>query len=102
ILAMRAQSQTPATTPPPSTPPAPTPTSAVVPSIPPAQAGPTTIPTTTIVLDTFDSVSQWTATPADGVEISVHPDSNGVHGRAMREDFDFHGRAGLRALFWTP
>ena len=49
---------------------------------------------TTIVLDSFDSVSQWTTTPADGVEISVHPDSNGVHGRAMRVDFDFHGHGG--------
>lgn len=97
ILAMRAESQTPATTPPPSNPPAPTPTPAVVPSIAPAQAGPTTVPTT-IVLDTFDSVSQWTATPADGVEISIHPDSNGVHGRAMRVDFDFHGHGGYAVI----
>jgi hypothetical protein len=53
---------------------------------------------TTIVLDSFDSVSQWTATPADGVEISVHPDSNGVHGRAMRVDFDFHGHGGYAVI----
>ncbi|HKC81291.1 MAG TPA: hypothetical protein VKB91_08860, partial [Gemmatimonadaceae bacterium] len=39
---------------------------------------------TTIVLDAFDSVTQWTTAPADGVEISVHPDSNGGHGKAMR------------------
>ncbi len=39
-------------------------------------------------------MTQWTATPADGVEISVHPDSNGVHGKAMRVDFDFHGHGG--------
>jgi len=49
-------------------------------------------------LDSFDSVSQWTATPADGVEISVHPDSNGVHGRAMRVDFDFHGHGGYAVI----
>lgn len=48
----------------------------------------------TIVLDSFDSVSQWTTNPSDGVEITIHPDSNGAHGRAMRLDFDFHGRRG--------
>lgn len=48
----------------------------------------------TMVLDSFDSVSQWTTTPAEGVEITVHPDSNGGHGRAMRLDFDFHGHGG--------
>ncbi|HEX3532912.1 MAG TPA: discoidin domain-containing protein, partial [Gemmatimonadaceae bacterium] len=42
--------------------------------------------------------SQWTTTPADGVEISVHPDSNGVHGRAMRVDFDFHGHGGYAVI----
>jgi hypothetical protein len=45
-------------------------------------------------LDSFDSVSQWTATPADGVEISVHSEANGAHGKAMRVDFDFHGHGG--------
>jgi hypothetical protein len=49
-------------------------------------------------LDSFDSVTQWTATPADGVEISVHPDSNGVHGKAMRVDFDFHGHGGYAVI----
>jgi hypothetical protein len=49
-------------------------------------------------LDSFDSVSQWTTTPADGVEISVHPDSSGVHGRAMRVDFDFHGHGGYAVI----
>jgi hypothetical protein len=52
----------------------------------------------TIVLDAFDSVTQWTTTPADGVEISVHPDSNGVHGKAMRVDFDFHGHGGYAVI----
>ena len=45
------------------------------------------------VIDSFDSVSRWTTNPAQGVEVSVHPDS-GLHGRAMRVDFDFHGHSG--------
>ena len=81
ILTSQAQAQTP-------TPATSSPTT-------PAAAAPAP---TTIVLDSFDSVSQWTATPADGVEISVHPDSNGVHGRAMRVDFDFHGHGGYAVI----
>ncbi len=50
-----------------------------------------------IVVDSFDSVSQWSATPADGVEISIHPDS-GAHGGAMRLDFDFHGHGGYAVV----
>jgi hypothetical protein len=61
-----------------------------------ARAQETAVPT--IVLDSFDSVSQWTATPADGVEISVHPESNGLHGGAMRVDFDFHGHGGYAVI----
>jgi hypothetical protein len=91
IFALRAQAQTPVTTTPPSNPPTPTPVLAVT----SAQAAGAA---TTIVLDSFDSVSQWTATPADGVEISVHSDSNGVHGRAMRVDFDFHGHGGYAVI----
>ena len=53
---------------------------------------------TTIVLDNFDSVTQWTTTPAEGVEISVHPDPNGLHGGAMRVDFDFHGHGGYAVI----
>ncbi|MFL5584102.1 MAG: discoidin domain-containing protein [Gemmatimonadaceae bacterium] len=49
-------------------------------------------------MDSFDSVTQWTVTPADGVEMSVHPDSNGAHGRAMRVDFDFHGHGGYGVI----
>ena len=59
----------------------------------------------TIVVDSFDSVSQWTANPAAGVEIAIRPDSSGAHGRAMRLDFDFHGNRGYaivhRALNMT-
>ena len=47
----------------------------------------------TSVIDSFDSVSQWSTNPAKGVEISIHSDS-GWHGRAMRVDFDFHGNPG--------
>jgi hypothetical protein len=43
-------------------------------------------------------VSQWTATPADGVEISVHPEPNGAHGGAIRIDFDFHGHGGYAVI----
>ncbi len=67
-------------------------------AIPFAQAHAQTVAPNTIVLDSFDSVSQWTTTPADGVEISVHPDSNGVHGRALRLDFDFHGHGGYAVI----
>ena len=94
IVAFQAQAQTPPTTTPPSNPPPPTPIPAVVAPTPAAQ----TAAATTIVVDTFDSVTQWTATPADGVEISVHPDSNGVHGKAMRVDFDFHGHGGYAVI----
>src|SRR5450756_715820 len=97
IFTLQAQAQTPATTTPPSNPPAPTPVPAIMPAVPVARAAQTNVPTT-IVLDSFDSVTQWTATPADGVEISVHPDSNGVHGKAMRVDFDFHGHGGYGVI----
>ncbi|MEO8909766.1 MAG: discoidin domain-containing protein [Gemmatimonadaceae bacterium] len=61
-----------------------------------AQTPQATVPT--IVLDSFDSVSQWTATPADGVELTIHPDSSGLHGRSMRLDFDFHGHGGYAVV----
>ena len=93
LLALQAQAQTPPTTPPTSNPPVPTPIPVVVAPAPVAQ---TAVPT--IVLDSFDSVTQWTATPADGVEISIHPDSTGVHGKAMRVDFDFHGHGGYAVI----
>ena len=92
-LPLTAQSQTPTPTAPLPNPPTPTPIAAIVPAVPVAQ---TTVPT--IVLDAFDSVTQWTTTPADGVEISVHPESNGIHGKAMRVDFDFHGHGGYAVI----
>ena len=51
------------------------------------------VPVGSLVVDSFDSVSQWSTNPADGVEITVHPDS-GQHGLGMRLDFDFHGHHG--------
>src|SRR3990170_6511417 len=53
--------------------------------------------TNTIVVDSFDSVSHWTPAFADGVDVSVHPDS-GRTGRGMRIDFDFHGRGGYAVV----
>ncbi|MGI8400950.1 MAG: discoidin domain-containing protein [Gemmatimonadaceae bacterium] len=73
ILALRLGAQTPATTP-------------LIPQ------------SSTIVLDLFDSVSQWAATPAEGVELTIHSDSSGLHGRSMRLDFDFHGHGGYAVV----
>lgn len=50
-----------------------------------------------VVIDSFESVSQWTAQPADGVEITIHSDS-GRTGRGMRLDFDFHGHGGYAVV----
>ncbi len=58
---------------------------------------PSALTANTIVVDAFDSVSQWSTNPGDGVEISVHPDS-GLHGQAMRMDFDFHGHGGYAVV----
>jgi hypothetical protein len=91
IASLQAQAQTPPATSPPSNPPKPTAIPAVVPTTPVVAAN-------TIVLDNFDSVSQWTTTPAEGVEISVHPDPSGLHGGAMRIDFDFHGHGGYAVI----
>jgi hypothetical protein len=72
----------------------PVPAPPVVPT--PATSTVVQVPATpsTIVLDSFDSVSQWTPAPADGVELSIHADSSGLHGSSMRLDFDFHGHGG--------
>ena len=100
IVSLRLKAQTPATTTPPSNPASPTPIPTVVPANPVAAApGQTGVPT--IVLDNFDSVTQWTTAPAEGVEVSVHPDPNGVHGSAMRVDFDFHGHGAYAVIHRT-
>ncbi len=57
------------------------------------------------LLDAFDSVSEWSASPAAGVDITIHRDSSGVHGPAMRLDFDFHGHGGyavVHRLLYLP
>jgi hypothetical protein len=43
-------------------------------------------------------VTQWTAAPAEGVEVSVHPDSGVGHPTALRIDFDFHGHGGYAVI----
>lgn len=48
----------------------------------------------TTMLDSFDSGSQWTTSSSPGVETAIHLDPNGLHGRALRLDFDFHGNRG--------
>ena len=46
-----------------------------------------------VMLDAFESTNGWRAQPADGVSLSIASDS-GFRGRALRLDFDFHGRGG--------
>lgn len=52
-----------------------------------------TVTADTVLVDSFDSVSQWSTNPAAGVQITLHSDS-GLHGRGMRVDFDFNGHPG--------
>lgn len=47
----------------------------------------------TRVIDDFESVAGWTAHPSDGVELRISS-APGLHGKALRLDFDFHGGAG--------
>ncbi|MFI5370260.1 MAG: discoidin domain-containing protein, partial [Candidatus Eisenbacteria bacterium] len=41
-----------------------------------------------VVIDDFEDPSAWKAQPADGVELTLHPDS-GLAGRSLRLDFRF-------------
>ena len=50
-----------------------------------------------IVLDDFESTSGWKRTPSDGVSLELHEDQ-GVHGKSMRLDFDFHGHVGYAVI----
>ena len=50
-----------------------------------------------IVLDDFESTSGWKATPSDGVSLELH-DDQGLHGKSMRLDFDFHGHGGYAVI----
>ncbi|HST07754.1 MAG TPA: hypothetical protein VLJ83_06250, partial [Gemmatimonadaceae bacterium] len=92
VVSLRAQGQNPT---PPANPPTPTPVPSIVPATP-AQAAQGVA--STIVLDAFDSVSQWTTAPAEGVEVTVHRDSSVGHPTAMRIDFDFHGHGGYAVI----
>jgi len=50
-----------------------------------------------VVLDDFESTSGWKTTPSDGVSLELHEDQ-GLHGKAMRLDFDFHGHGGYAVI----
>ena len=52
------------------------------------------LPSSARLLDGFESTAGWSAHPSDGVSLSISADSSGVHGHAMRLDFDFHGHGG--------
>src|SRR4051812_50200863 len=80
-------------TPPTTSPPAPTPVPTIVPANP-VGAAPAPATASSIVVHSFDSVTQWTPTRAEGVDISLHPHPTGGHGRAMRVGLDFHGHGG--------
>jgi len=45
------------------------------------------------VLDGFDDIAPWAAIGSDDVQASVHP-AQGLHGPALRLDFDLAGTAG--------
>jgi hypothetical protein len=50
-----------------------------------------------ILLDGFESLNGWKTTPSDGVSLTVAQDA-GVHGKAMRLDFDFHSHGGYAVV----
>ena len=45
------------------------------------------------VLDSFEEISGWKSVPSDGVSLDLSQ-AEGVSGKALRLDFDFHGGAG--------
>ncbi len=50
-------------------------------------------PATAALLDDFETLTQWKAQPAEGVDLSISQD-RGHTGMAMRLDFDFRGGGG--------
>ncbi|MGK2961131.1 MAG: discoidin domain-containing protein, partial [Gemmatimonadaceae bacterium] len=50
-----------------------------------------------IVIDDFESVSQWRAMPSDDVSLTIGQDE-GVRGKSIRIDFDFHGHGGYAVI----
>jgi F5/8 type C domain-containing protein len=57
---------------------------------------PAAAPDPAATLDAFEEISSWRAAPAEGVKLSLSK-AEGVHGDALRFDFDFQGRAGWAA-----
>ena len=49
------------------------------------------------LIDGFESVAGWKATPSDGVSLQIGQDT-GEHGKTMRLDFDFHGHGGYAVV----
>ncbi|HYU30788.1 MAG TPA: discoidin domain-containing protein [Thermoanaerobaculia bacterium] len=45
------------------------------------------------LLDDFENASSWKSAPSDGVSLDLSS-AEGLHGKALRLDFDFHGGAG--------
>ena len=52
-----------------------------------------TLPARGATLDDFEDVSGWKSVPSDGVSLNLSQ-TEGVSGKALRLDFDFHGGAG--------
>jgi hypothetical protein len=48
-------------------------------------------------LDDFEDIGAWRASPSQGVTLDLSS-AEGVAGKALRLDFDFHGRAGWAAV----
>ena len=54
-------------------------------------------PAADVILDDFESTAGWTTAPSDGVSLSLHEDQ-GLTGKSMRVDFDFHGHGGYAVI----
>ncbi|HEX2641663.1 MAG TPA: discoidin domain-containing protein, partial [Thermoanaerobaculia bacterium] len=50
-------------------------------------------PDPTITLDDFEDLAAWKAVPSDGLDAALSS-TDGLHGRALRLDFDFHNHGG--------
>jgi hypothetical protein len=54
-------------------------------------------PDSTATLDDFEDLSLWKAAPSDGIEATLSA-APGLHGQALRLDFDFHNRGGYAVI----
>jgi len=50
-----------------------------------------------VMVDDFESIREWKPVPSDGVTLNLSQDT-GVHGKAIRLDFDFHGHGGYAVI----